>query len=148
MTPRKFELGAGFLHLQDRTSSPRDVARFAQQLERSGVFDYFATWDQLNGFLPSALWTASDTPLAPAIKDLDSFYDPFVLAAIAAASTEALGVAVTTDSLRRGPAELWQTMATLASATSGRAVLMLGAGEVKQTKPYGHPRRAEGLPRM
>jgi phthiodiolone/phenolphthiodiolone dimycocerosates ketoreductase len=39
-------------------------------------------------------------------------------------------------------------MATLASATSGHAVLMLGAGEVKQTKPYGHPRRAEGLPRM
>ncbi|MGH3556324.1 MAG: LLM class flavin-dependent oxidoreductase [Mycobacterium sp.] len=88
-----------------------------------------------------------NTPLANTIKDPDSFADAFLLAAYATAATQRLGLAVSTDAIRRGPAELMQTMLTLASATDGRVALTLGAGELKQAKPFGY-KRSEGLRRL
>lgn len=129
----------------DRTSVHL-TAQSARALEESGVVDYFQAWDQLIGFWPPSLWRPEHTVFANVVNDCDSFADAFVLAAFAAATTR-LGVAVSTDAIRRGPAELMQTMLTLAAATEGRAVLMLGAGELKQAKPFGY-RRAEGLDRL
>jgi len=133
--------------LFDRWSPPQLAGQGARILEQSGVVDHLYVWDQLISWWPKALWRPDHAPLAETMADCDSFADAFVIAAMAAAVTDNLGVGVSTDAVRRGPAELMQTMLTLAAATEGRATLMLGAGEAKQTQPFGY-RRAEGLARL
>jgi phthiodiolone/phenolphthiodiolone dimycocerosates ketoreductase len=131
----------------DRSRSPRLVGEIARELESSGVVDFFQTYDQLTNLLPNALWTPEVTPLSELSADNDSFADGLLLAAFGMAATEGrLGVSWTTDAVRRGPAELAQSMLTLANAASS-TVLMLGAGELKQCRPYGY-KRAEGLARL
>jgi len=131
----------------DRSRSPRLVGDIARELESSGVVDFFQTYDQLTNLLPNALWTPEVTPLSELSADNDSFADGLLLAAFGMAATEGrLGVSWTTDAVRRGPAELAQSMLTLANAASS-TVLMLGAGELKQCRPYGY-KRAEGLARL
>jgi len=131
----------------DRHFSPRAAGPFAKSLEDSGVVDYFQTWDQLTSWWPRDLWREDTTPMYSTLPDCDSFQDPFVAGTFGLAATEELGIAVSTDAIRNGPAELLQTMLTLADATAGKAVLMLGAGEVKQAGPFGY-KRSEGLARM
>lgn len=132
----------------DRSFDPKLVGATAQALEQSGVVDYFQTYDQLTNLLPRALWTPDVTPLAELIPDCDSFADGLLLAAFGIAATEGkLGLSVTTDAVRRGPAELAQSTLTLANAVNGNMVLMLGAGELKQCKPYGY-KRSQGLKRL
>jgi phthiodiolone/phenolphthiodiolone dimycocerosates ketoreductase len=117
-------------------------------LEQSGVVDYFWTYDQLTSWFPKVLWRPENTPLAETAADCDSFYDGFLLGAIAGAATSKLGVQMGgTDSVRNGPAELCQKMYTLAALTEGRAWVGLGAGEVKQHRPFGY-KRSEALGRM
>jgi phthiodiolone/phenolphthiodiolone dimycocerosates ketoreductase len=131
----------------DRTLNPKFAMQFAQLLEASGVVDDFMAWDQVQGWWPRSLYSVENTPIAALIEDPDSFHDAFLLTAFAAAATSNLGLVVTTDAIRRGPGELLMSMLTLAGATEGQAVLMLGAGEAKQVRPLGY-RRAEGLTRM
>jgi phthiodiolone/phenolphthiodiolone dimycocerosates ketoreductase len=131
----------------DRTLDPKAAMQFAQMLETSGVVDDFMAWDQVQGWWPRSLYSIENTPLAAMIEDPDSFHDAFLLAAYASAATSGLGLVVTTDAIRRGPGELLMSMFTLAGATQGQAVLMLGAGEAKQVRPLGY-RRSEGLTRM
>lgn len=131
----------------DRHFSPKMAVQIGQTYEQSGVVDFAYTWDQLLGWWPASLWNRDNTPCADVIKDPDSFADAFILAALATSATTRLGLAVSTDAIRRGPAELTQTMMTLAAATEGEAVLLLGAGEAKQARPFGY-RRAEGLARL
>lgn len=129
-----------------RDFSPRRAGEFAQALEASGAVDYFSAWDQLTGQWPRALWRPENTPLASAMGDFDSWVDPTVLVSFALAATSRLGATISADSVRQGPAELWQKMLSLGSASEGRAVLMLGIGEAKQLKPFGY--RREGLGRL
>jgi phthiodiolone/phenolphthiodiolone dimycocerosates ketoreductase len=131
----------------DRHFSPRMAGEMAQAFEASGVVDYYQGWDQLVAWWPNALWRPDITPLASVMKNCDSLADSFTLATIAAAATRNLGIATTTDSIRRGPAELMQTMLTLAHATEGKAIFQIGAGELKQARPFGW-KRSEGLARM
>ena len=130
----------------DRSQSPALAASLATSFEASGVVDDFFAGDILVSWWPNCLWVPENTPLAEAIQDVDSWHDAFLLAAIAASATERLGVAISTDAIRRGPAELMMTMLTLASATDGNATVFLGAGEYKQCDPFGH-KRSEGLAR-
>jgi len=52
---------------------------------------------------------------------------------------------VSSDAIRRGPAELMQTMLTISNLAGGPApILQLGAGELKQCKPFGW-KRSQGL---
>src|SRR5581483_10817541 len=99
------------------------------------------------GWWPRALWRPENSPWADLMPDPDSFHDAFVLGAIAAGATERIGLALSTDSIRRGPVELLQAMLTLSQAVDGRAIFMIGAGEAKQIRPFGF-NRAEGLDRM
>lgn len=145
MSPSAVEVALPFQ--VDRTVPPQVVVEFARQVEASGVIDYVQYWEQLTSWWPRCLWEPGVTPLAETFADSDSFPDAFLLGAMAAAATERLGVAVSTDAIRRGPAELWVTMLTLAAATEGRALLLLGAGELKQVKPFGY-KRSEGLARF
>jgi phthiodiolone/phenolphthiodiolone dimycocerosates ketoreductase len=131
----------------DRTWSAEMAGDFAKAMESSGVFDYVLVPDQLVSWWPKGLWKSENTSMAEVSGDPDSFNDAFMLAAIAAASTKDLGVMVSTDAIRRGPAELMQAMLTLAGATKGKTACLIGAGEIKQCRPWGY-KRSEGLKRM
>jgi len=130
----------------DRSVPPMTAAEVARPLEQAGI-DYFATYDQLSSWWPPSLWNTGTTPLAALSTDCDSFSDAFIIAALAAGATEELGVLITSDCVRRGPAELMQTMLTLGNLTKGKAIVALGSGEAKQIKPFGH-QRLQGTKRL
>jgi phthiodiolone/phenolphthiodiolone dimycocerosates ketoreductase len=116
-------------------------------LHASGVVDDVQMWDQLTSWWPPLLWTRENTPMADVMPDVDSYPDVFAYAAYAAALAPGIGTALSTDGIRHGPGELMQTMLTLANITEGRSIFMLGAGEVKQARPFGWNRK-EGLARL
>jgi phthiodiolone/phenolphthiodiolone dimycocerosates ketoreductase len=133
--------------LNSRGMPLRQLAPFAQSLESNGV-DYFWTYDQLTFLTPLSLWTPETTPLANEMPDLDSFHDAWIACAVASAATPNLGVLIGgTDATRRGPAELLQSMLSLADLTDGNAICCVGAGEMKQIVPFGY-KRAERLKRL
>jgi phthiodiolone/phenolphthiodiolone dimycocerosates ketoreductase len=68
--------------------------------------------------------------MASVIADIDSFPDWYVMAAYAAQAFPDLGIMLSTDSIRRGPAEFLQTALTLANVTKGKLQIHMGAGEV------------------
>jgi len=131
----------------DRSFSLRVAGDLGQMLEASGVVDQFMATDQMGSMWPMHLWTPENTAIAETMTDPDSFHDAFQVAGFAAAATRELGVAITADSIRRGPAELMQTMLSLATATEKPATLLVGAGEVKNTKPLGY-KRSQGIARL
>lgn len=130
-----------------RFEPPKAAAQRAALFEASGVVDWFQTWDQLVSFMPQALWREDATPMARYSTDCDSYYDAAMIAMLAANATTKLNITMTLDAVRNGPAELLQKMVTLASCTEARVALQLGAGELKQCKPFGY-KRSQGLSRM
>lgn len=130
-----------------RALRPQAAVAFAQQLESSGVVDWFQTWDQLVSFYPQGLWRPDVTEMAALTPDCDSYYNAAIIAALAASATERLNITTTIDAVRSGPAELLQTMLTIAAAGGGRTSVQIGAGELKQCKPFGY-KRSQGLKRM
>lgn len=123
------------------------VAEQCRAYEASGVVDGVLIPDQLANFIPRQLWKPENTPLAAFMSDPDSLCDAFVIGAYVAAVAPALSLHLTTDSVRRPPAELIQSMLTLSYITGGKASFEVGGGEIKQTKPYGHPTN-QGMSRM
>lgn len=123
-------------------------AERAETLAASGVVDQVHIWDQLTSWWPREMWTEENTPLASMIADIDSFPDALAMGAVSAATNPEIGVSVSIDAIRRGPAELMQTMLTIGNLAQGTApILQLGAGELKQMKPFGW-KRSEGLKRL
>jgi phthiodiolone/phenolphthiodiolone dimycocerosates ketoreductase len=124
------------------------LSMFAERvkaLEASGVVDYAHVWDQLTSWWPREMWNPDNTPLAAVMPDIDSFPDSFAMAAVGAHAAPGLGMCISSDALRRGPAELMQTMLTISNLSGGRApIVQLGAGELKQCKPFGW-KRSQGL---
>lgn len=131
----------------DRYTPPSVFAQTAAAAHQSGVVDELLVWDQMTNFWPRNLWRPDVTPMAAALPDLDSYSDAFAMSAYMSATAPGLGMTVSTDAIRRGPAELTQTMMTLANMTDGKAGVMIGAGEAKQVTPYGW-KRSEGLARL
>jgi len=126
------------------------VGMFAEQaraLESSGAVNGILLADQLTNFIPRQLWNSDNTPMAGILSDPDSHPDVFVMAAWLLAHAPSLNLAISTDSVRRPPAELITTMLTLANITQGQVNFQIGAGEIKQCKPFGHL-RSQGLGRM
>jgi phthiodiolone/phenolphthiodiolone dimycocerosates ketoreductase len=114
-------------------------------LEATGVVDYAHLWDQLTSWWPREMWNPGVTPLANVLPDIDSFPDQFALGALGAYATPDLGMCISSDAIRRGPAELVQTMLTISNLAGTRTpILQLGAGELKQCKPFGW-KRSQGL---
>ncbi|HYF24336.1 MAG TPA: LLM class flavin-dependent oxidoreductase, partial [Baekduia sp.] len=130
----------------DRFSPPAAFAQLATAAQGSGVVDEPLVWDQLTNFWPRQMWTPEHTPMAAVLPDLDSYADAFAISAYVAAAPR-MGLTISTDAIRRGPAEMAQTMMTLANLTEGRATVMMGAGEAKQVTPFGWVRK-EGLARL
>jgi phthiodiolone/phenolphthiodiolone dimycocerosates ketoreductase len=137
----------GFNHWPSRFLPPQAAAEVAQQLEATGVVDWFQTWDQLVSFLPQALWRPDVTPMARLTSDCDSYYNAGMVAMLAANATTKLNITTTLDAVRNGPAELLQQVLTLAATTPANVALQVAAGELKQCKPFGW-KRSQGLARM
>jgi phthiodiolone/phenolphthiodiolone dimycocerosates ketoreductase len=119
----------------------------ARALHASGVIDSVDVHDQLMFFGPPSLWNAETSPLAAQRPDLDSWADPYQVLAYIAAAVPGVGLCTTSDAVRRGPAEFMQSLLTLADISGGKCMVQMGAGEIKQCKPYGH-KRSEGLKRL
>lgn len=133
--------------ISDRFSPPAAFAAQAQAAMESGVVDELLVWDQMTNFWPRQLWSSADTPMAAVLPDIDSYADAFAVSAYVLASVPDVGVAISTDAIRRGPAEMFQTMSTLQNMTNRTATVMIGAGEAKQVTPYGW-KRSEGIKRL
>jgi phthiodiolone/phenolphthiodiolone dimycocerosates ketoreductase len=133
--------------ISDRFTPPAAFAAYAQGAAASGVVDELLVWDQMTNFWPRQLWNPENSPLAALLPDIDSYADAYVLSAYVLAAAPNLGITVSTDAIRRGPAELFQTMLTLQNMSAGRITVMMGAGEAKQATPYGW-KRSEGLARL
>lgn len=123
--------------------SPEQFAGLAGALHGSGVVDQLFFWDQLTKFWPRHLWSPENAPMAALIPDIDSYAEAFGLAAYAAAVAPGAGIAISTDAIRRGPAELTQMAWTLSNLSGAPVTIQIGAGEAKQTGPFGW-KRSEG----
>jgi phthiodiolone/phenolphthiodiolone dimycocerosates ketoreductase len=118
----------------------------SKAIKDSGVVDFYHVPDQLQSWWPPGMWNQQNCPVSAFMPDPDSNADPSVVAGIAASTAPGPGITLSTDAIRRGPAEMMQTMLSLANLGGGQAVLQLGAGEIKNTAPYGWKRK-EGLRR-
>jgi phthiodiolone/phenolphthiodiolone dimycocerosates ketoreductase len=141
------ELKTGVGIWSSRHLNPKVSAQFAQILEADPHIDQLVVWDQLMNWFPQALWEPANSPMAAAFPDVDSIADPFLITAFALSAVEKLGFAICCDALRREPAEMAQSLLTLAMATEGQGSLFLGAGEARHIVPFGR-RRSIGLKRL
>ena len=128
-----------------RTTPVSMMGPFADLLQQNNV-DYMWIWDELSTWFPGNLWTPENTPAA-AVIDSNALYDPFVEAAFAVAHNHEIGLRLSTDAVRTAPAELLRKVLSLQNATSGKVVMTIGAGELRQSKPFGY-KRSEGLKRL
>ncbi|MCV7102805.1 LLM class flavin-dependent oxidoreductase [Mycobacterium palustre] len=119
----------------------------ARAIQASGVIDSLTVWDQMTFFAPPALWRPDNSPLAALMPDIDSFPDPYVVLAHIATAVPGFGLVTTSDAVRRGPAEFTQTLMTLADVSGAATMVQMGAGELKQCKPFGH-KRSQGAKRL
>jgi phthiodiolone/phenolphthiodiolone dimycocerosates ketoreductase len=119
----------------------------ARAIAASGVVDSLTVWDQMTFFAPPALWRPDNSPLAEVMPDIDSFPDPYIVLAQIATAVPGFGLVTTSDAVRRGPAEFTQTLMTLADVSGGPTMVQMGAGELKQCKPFGH-KRSQGTKRL
>ncbi|EHB56466.1 hypothetical protein MycrhDRAFT_3660 [Mycolicibacterium rhodesiae JS60] len=115
------------------------LAEQCKVLEASPGVDGVLLPDQLASFVPQQLWRPENTAMAQFMRDPDSLHDAFTLGAYVAAIAPSLKLHLTTDAVRRPPAELVQSLLTLAAITEGRLNVQIGGGEIKQTRPFGHP---------
>jgi phthiodiolone/phenolphthiodiolone dimycocerosates ketoreductase len=116
----------------------------AVQAEQAGL-DYMVYWDQANGWTPRSIYTPDITPLAAQVPSLDVFYDAPQLIAQAAMKTEKIEFwNAVVDVVRRPPYVQALNALTLDHATKGRAITVLGSGEIKQMRAYGHKRLGAG----
>lgn len=130
----------------NRNLPTAQIGPFMEVMADSGVVDAFWAWDELTSWFPKHLWTQEHTGFADMLP-LHSTNDPFLLAAMAMQAQPGMGVHLSTDAVRARPAELMRTLMTLASASQRRPVLAIGAGELRQAKPFGYLRK-EGLGRL
>jgi phthiodiolone/phenolphthiodiolone dimycocerosates ketoreductase len=142
--PQPFETAIPFA--DNRAVPLQAIGPFVKVMGDTGVVDSFWTWDELTSWFPKNLWTSENTGWADALP-LDSTHDPFIQAAVAATQNPELSLHLSTDAIRARPAELMRTLMSLAGATNRRTVLGLGAGELRQTRPFGYKRK-EGLSRL
>lgn len=131
----------------DRHFPIQAIAEQCKAYEASDAIDGILIPDQMAGFVPIQLWTTENTPMAAIAHDTDSSLDAYMVAPYISAVAPGLKQHLTTDSVRRPPAEQVQSMLTLAHMTGGNANFQIGGGEVKQTGPFGHPTN-QGMSRM
>lgn len=111
-----------------------------QQAQRAEARGYDSIWwpCHLMGWHPRSVWVPEITPLAHSQKNADVYFDPIAAIAGAGPATQKIQMGIgVTDLIRRHPAMLAQSIATLDHITRGRVICGLGAGEALNITPYG-----------
>ena len=105
--------------------------------EKDG-FDSIFFADHLMNWVPESIWTPDITNLANVFDSPHMLYDVFAMMTTAALNTKKirLGTGVT-ETFRRHPAVVAQTMLTVDELSRGRVILGMGTGEKENTVPYG-----------
>jgi phthiodiolone/phenolphthiodiolone dimycocerosates ketoreductase len=101
-------------------------------------FESLTVWDHFQDLFPTALWEREFSWMARLSPTPHEFFDfQMILGNLAArAGRLRLGVCVT-ESVRRHPVLIAQTMLTLAHLTRRAPILGLGTGERENIEPYG-----------
>src|SRR5262249_13591913 len=124
----------------DRHLPPSTIMDQARAYEASGVVDDLTLPDHMSNFIPPSLWTTDNTPMAAVRGAPDSLHDAYIMGTLAHVAAPSLSLSFASDAIRRPPAEMSQTMLSMASVMEGRTRFMFGAGEMKQCKSFGHKR--------
>lgn len=108
-----------------------------KKIEETG---YDSVWmaDHLMGWTPESIWTPDLIKSSIVQKDPHIFHEVYSILAVAAWNTSKikLGTSVT-ETFRRHPAVLAQTLITQDHISKGRVILGIGAGEGENVIPYG-----------
>lgn len=122
------------------TRPPVDMlVPLAKGLEEAG---FQAMWfaDHFLHWYPPSVWTPDLFPQAATEPSPHTFLDPAPLMGAVATHTERIIVGTgVTDAVRRHPAVVAQTFATLDHLSHGRVRLGIGVGEAENIVPYGLP---------
>lgn len=119
---------------------PSDLIKSAAAGYEASGADFVFAADQLNVVFPRAIFTPDLIPAVSKGIDLDRWFDPWLVAALAADATNSVEIGILND-WRRPPSSLAQMLLTMDHISKGRLFLCVGAGEVKQFTPYGVARR-------
>lgn len=113
----------------------------AVEAERRGHGASFFTSQMQGYYEPEVLQAVTGRPLGSDRTGM-GLPDPAPVIAAAGRATSEIDLVISAyDTVRRGPGVLAQTLLTLDHATGGRAIMALGAGEVKQLAGYGYSRK-------
>ena len=105
--------------------------------EKDGYDSLFFA-DHIMNWIPKSIWTPDITNLASVYESPHLIYEAFTMMSIASLNTRKvkLGTGVT-ETFRRHPAVLAQTILTLDQLSNGRTILGIGTGEKENIIPYG-----------
>ncbi|MFX0001504.1 MAG: LLM class flavin-dependent oxidoreductase [Candidatus Hodarchaeota archaeon] len=110
------------------------------QIKRLEEIGYDSVWmaDHLMGWTPESIWTPDLIKIARIQQDPHIFHEVYSLLAVAGWITKKilLGTSVT-ETFRRHPAVLAQTLITQDNISKGRIILGIGTGEGENIIPYG-----------
>jgi phthiodiolone/phenolphthiodiolone dimycocerosates ketoreductase len=110
------------------------------QVKRIEENGYDSVWfaDHLMGWTPESIWTPDILRAAEFIHSPHIFQEVYSVMAVAAWNTNRikLGTSVT-ETFRRHPAVLAQTLLTQDHISKGRVILGIGTGEGENVIPYG-----------
>lgn len=101
---------------------------------------YDSIWypDHLMGWAPQSIWIPEITSIANMMPSPHMFWDSMISLAMAGVSTSEMKIGTSvTESVRRHPAMIAQSILTVDHISEGRAVLGIGAGEGENITPYG-----------
>ncbi|MFX1374330.1 MAG: LLM class flavin-dependent oxidoreductase [Promethearchaeota archaeon] len=108
-----------------------------KRIEENG---YDSVWfaDHIMGWTPDSIWTP-DIVRAAAFQDNPHlFHDAYSVMAVAAWNTNRINLGTSvTETFRRHPAVLAQTLLTQDHISKGRVILGIGTGEGENVIPYG-----------
>lgn len=109
-------------------------------IKRIEEIGYDSIWmaDHIMGWTPESIWTPDLIKAAAFQDDPHFFHEVFSIMAVAAWNTSKilLGTSVT-ETFRRHPAVLAQTLLTQDRISKGRVICGIGAGEGENVIPYG-----------
>jgi len=109
-------------------------------LRMARLFGAESLWvpDHYMGFLPAQVWKPEITQAAKIIHSTDAFFDPMQILALTAARVRNVDIGpLVTESYRRHPMSIAQSLVTLDHISKGHAILGIGNGERENVEPYG-----------
>ncbi len=110
------------------------------RITRLEEIGYDSVWmaDHLMGWTPESIWTPDLIKAATFQENPHIFHEVYSIMAVAAWNTSEilLGTSVT-ETFRRHPAVLAQTLITQDNISKGRVILGIGTGEGENVIPYG-----------